>query len=84
MSNKPGRFLDQACYTVDQVEQWNDVLSVCPAEFVRASKSIPSFTTNAEYRVYPMTRSPQLEWEKFTGFKGEVPKEVAMVDGGAS
>ena len=60
---------------------WAFPLEVCPAQFVRASMSIPFFYHPYRVKDIPQGYDAEIAWFKSTGFKG-VPKEVVMVDGG--
>ncbi|MCH7525015.1 MAG: patatin-like phospholipase family protein [Bacteroidetes bacterium] len=62
---------------------WSNPNSVSPAKFVRASMSIPFFFEPFEVINLPNARNSEDEnWEKYAGYKGEVPSKVKFVDGG--
>lgn len=61
---------------------WKDYKSINPAEFVRASMSIPILFN--PYQVTDIIHGKDLreEWLKETGYAGNVPETVYFVDGG--
>lgn len=61
---------------------WHDPDSVNPADFVRATMSIPFFFF--PYRVKDIPQGPKAweNWKACTGYVGNTPKEVTFVDGG--
>jgi len=59
---------------------WDSINSVNPADFVRASMSIPVF-----FRTYkiPVQKYNEEIWKGHLSWNGEPPKEIEFVDGGA-
>lgn len=53
---------------------------VHPADFVRASMSIPLFFH--PYLVKGLPQNNLAQWEKMASYKGRLPEEVKLVDGG--
>jgi len=61
---------------------WPYPNEISPACFVRASMNIPFFYHPYRIREIPNGANAQQQWEKLTGYKGAIPKEVVFVDGG--
>ncbi|MEM9986811.1 MAG: hypothetical protein AAF804_17090, partial [Bacteroidota bacterium] len=61
---------------------YRDVASVNPAEFVRASMSVPFFFYPWIKRDIPQDESTQALWQKLTTYRGPHPEAVLFVDGG--
>lgn len=61
---------------------WTDPDQVNPADFVRATMSIPFFFF--PYRIKNIPQGPQAwqNWKSCTGYIGNTPSEVTFVDGG--
>jgi len=53
-----------------------------PAKFVRASMSIPYFFVPFQINDIPDGPEARKNWEELAGFKGALPKESFLVDGG--
>lgn len=62
---------------------WKDFMVVNPAEFVRASMSIPVFFEAAKVTNIP-GRDPQVQqcWREMLSYEEEIPEKALMVDGG--
>jgi NTE family protein len=56
--------------------------TVNPAEFVRASMSIPYFFSPMHVKNIPQGKEAKANWEEIVRFNGPVPKEVYFIDGG--
>jgi NTE family protein len=61
---------------------WSDPEGVNPAEFVRASMSIPFFFHPYRVKNIPKGEAQWKEWVKHTGYRGNIPDEVMFMDGG--
>ncbi len=63
---------------------YKDYLLTNPAEYVRASVSIPIFFAPFKIKDIPVSEdeTQQLKWQEIAKYKGPIPKEVYMVDGG--
>ena len=61
---------------------WQDLKSVPPAAFVRASMSIPFFFETYKIKVSPSLQTLQTTWKNHLNWEGAIPFEVEMVDGG--
>ncbi|BBM86597.1 patatin-like phospholipase family protein [Candidatus Uabimicrobium amorphum] len=61
---------------------WENPESVNPAEFVRASMSIPFFFHPYIVKNIPQGTEAISQWRKHALYKGAIPKEVYFVDGG--
>lgn len=62
---------------------WSDPMSVNPAEFVRASMSIPFFFEPFDLRNIPDAgTSNHPKWDKHAKYSGKIPSLVRFVDGG--
>lgn len=61
---------------------WRDPDAVNPAQYVRASMSIPYFFH--PYRVRRIPRGPEAvrRWRNMAGYTGMLPREAVFVDGG--
>ena len=62
---------------------WKNYKQVNPAEFVRASMSIPIFFETAKITNIP-ARDPDVirHWKEMLSYDGEIPEKAMMVDGG--
>ncbi len=62
---------------------WKDFHLVNPAEFVRASMSIPIFFEAAKVTNIP-SKDPLIKqcWREMLSYEGEIPEKALMVDGG--
>jgi NTE family protein len=60
---------------------WHDNL-FSPADFVRASMSIPFFFLPFKIENLPQGRNAQLRWKKLVNYRGAIPKTAYFVDGG--
>ncbi len=62
---------------------WKNYKKVNPAEFVRASMSIPIFFETAKISNIP-ARDPEVVrlWKEMLSYEGEIPDKAMMVDGG--
>ena len=62
---------------------WKNFETVNPAEFVRASMSIPIFFEAAKIDNMP-TNDPDVKkcWREMLSYEGEIPEKTLMVDGG--
>ena len=58
---------------------WNDIFSLSPAEFVRASMSIPIFFEPVKVKT---DKAKWVEWRNKVKFKGDLPDFIYFVDGG--
>ncbi|MBK9284878.1 MAG: patatin-like phospholipase family protein [Sphingobacteriaceae bacterium] len=61
---------------------WSEPENINPAEFVRATMSIPFFFFPYRVKSIPQGTIANEKWKKHTGFEGVIPTEVAFVDGG--
>ena len=61
---------------------WEKPGMVNPAEFVRASMSIPLFFEPYRLRSLPHDSLSAWRWEHLAGYTGPLPTEAAFVDGG--
>ena len=61
---------------------WNDPCNVSPAEFVRASMSIPLFFHPKRVADIPQGAAARAAWSEHARYEGCLPKEVLFVDGG--
>lgn len=61
---------------------WIDYDCLNPAEFVRASTSIPFFFTPYRVASVPQRKEAWTRWSHLAGYNGEVPDSVVFVDGG--
>jgi NTE family protein len=62
---------------------WKDVATVNPAEFARASMSIPFFFYPFERKNIPNGgSSSDEEWKKMASYNGDIPHNTKFVDGG--
>lgn len=61
---------------------WADTSTVNPADFVRASMSIPFFFHPFKVSNIPTGEDAWSKWDKHTGFRGNRPKDVYFIDGG--
>ena len=52
------------------------------SDFVRASMSIPLFFKPVTRRNLPNDAYVKRKWKRLTGYRGEIPKEAILVDGG--
>ena len=60
---------------------WQDPSSVNPAQFVRASMSIPLFFHPMRVMEIPQCDAAE-RWSEAAGYEGTLPEEVLFVDGG--
>ncbi|NOT75123.1 MAG: Patatin [Cyclobacteriaceae bacterium] len=62
---------------------WKDFLKVNPAEFVRASMSIPVFFQASRIKDIPSNDPEVIKcWKEMLSYEGEIPETAMMVDGG--
>ncbi|MBX3236742.1 MAG: patatin-like phospholipase family protein [Nitrospiraceae bacterium] len=61
---------------------WSDPDRVNPAEFVRASMSIPVLFHPFRVRSLPKGPSAERQWSTLAHYSGPIPDEVIFVDGG--
>ena len=61
---------------------WAETDKVNPAYYVRASMAIPYFFTPFIVRNIPHNDIAKENWDKLVSYKGQIPKEVHLVDGG--
>jgi NTE family protein len=61
---------------------WSNPESVNPADFVRASMSIPLFFEPFRVKDLPQTHTTRQDWTDDTGYKGEPPRHAVFLDGG--
>ena len=61
---------------------WSDPDHVNPSEFVRASMSIPIFFHPYRIKGIPQGAAQWELWNKLSGYAGNIPTEVLLVDGG--
>ena len=61
---------------------WQDPCNVSPAQFVRASMSIPLFFHPMRVTNIPQGDDAAEEWSEAAGYEGALPTEVLFVDGG--
>ena len=61
---------------------YKNILDVNPAEFVRASMSIPIFFAPFKIKNLPNGIHQKDKWVEMAGYKGKIPEEVLIVDGG--
>ena len=61
---------------------WEDWKQTNPADYVRASMSIPVFFYPFKVSNIPQGKTAWENWNKCTGYSGDVPKEVVFTDGG--
>jgi len=62
---------------------WNDTNSINPADFVRASMSVPYFFTPFKIKNIPNNnKNKDKNWIKYASYYGTIPNEVNLVDGG--
>lgn len=62
---------------------WSNVSNVKPAEFVRASMSIPFFFYPYEVKDIPRKGEKEVKaWEDLASYSGTIPESVKFVDGG--
>lgn len=61
---------------------WANRHDVNPADFVRASMSIPVFYETFKIAVSPAIENPASKWKDHINWDGYIPKQVQFVDGG--
>ncbi|MBK9284058.1 MAG: patatin-like phospholipase family protein [Sphingobacteriaceae bacterium] len=61
---------------------WSEPENVCPADFVRATMSIPFFFFPFRVKNIPQGAKAWENWKINTGYVGNTPSEVTFVDGG--
>jgi len=61
---------------------WQNPETISPAYFARASMSVPAFFYPLRLRDLPKGEQAKQRWIDFAGYRGEIPDEVIMVDGG--
>ncbi len=61
---------------------WKFPDEINPALFVRASMSVPYFFTPLQIQNIPQGEEATKNWEEQVKFRGKVPNEVYLVDGG--
>lgn len=61
---------------------WPDPENLNPAEFARASMSVPFFFWPLKGGPCPKGDAAQALWEKFASYTGPIPDHVQLVDGG--
>ncbi|MFZ4059112.1 MAG: patatin-like phospholipase family protein [Ferruginibacter sp.] len=62
---------------------WGTLEAVNPADFVRASMSIPAFFQTYVIPVNPSIKDASAKWKNHLNWNGAVPDAVKFVDGGA-
>jgi NTE family protein len=62
---------------------WSEKSKVNPADFVRASMSIPVFFETYCIKVSKDINKPEDKWKNHLNWTGKIPHEVKFVDGGA-
>lgn len=62
---------------------WDKKENVSPADFIRASMSIPVFFETYKIKVSDKIDKPADKWKAHINWKGKIPKQVRFVDGGA-
>src|SRR6185295_12003217 len=61
---------------------WSTPEQVNPAEYVRASMSIPFFFHPFKVKNIPNGKEAWALWKEKTGYEGNTPAEVTFIDGG--
>jgi NTE family protein len=61
---------------------WQNPEQVNPAAYIRASMSVPVFFTPYRIKNIPKGEKAMQKWFDYVQFVGEIPQEVAFVDGG--
>lgn len=61
---------------------WDDADQVHPADYVRASMSIPGFFHPMRVPISPKTEALMERWDETVRFTGPLPDEAVFVDGG--
>ncbi|MEX0966240.1 MAG: patatin-like phospholipase family protein [Bacteroidia bacterium] len=61
---------------------WADPEAVNPADFIRASMSIPLFFHPFRVKNIPTGPGQRDKWKEKSGFLGNIPEEVFFIDGG--
>jgi len=61
---------------------WKTPETVNPADFVRASMSVPFFFTPFKIKDIPKGPERWKKWNDTTGYAGDIPSEISFVDGG--
>jgi len=62
---------------------WEQPGSVCPADFVRASMSVPVFFYPFVVKNLPTGAETQQRWSQWANYHGPIPSEVFFADGGS-
>ncbi|MFN0035362.1 MAG: patatin-like phospholipase family protein [Saprospiraceae bacterium] len=62
---------------------WADPGSVCPADFVRASMSVPVFFYPFVAKNLPTGQEAQQRWSQLANYRGPIPPEAFFADGGS-
>lgn len=62
---------------------WDDPGLANPADFVRASMSVPIFFYPFVKENIPNTPEAQVHWDKMGNYRGPIPPKVYFVDGGS-
>lgn len=61
---------------------WNNPYEENPAQFARASMSVPFFFQPFKVKSIPKSKTLRAEWSEMAGYEGETPHKVSFVDGG--
>ncbi|MCS7004120.1 MAG: patatin-like phospholipase family protein [Cytophagales bacterium] len=61
---------------------WDNPDEVNPAYFARASMSVPVFFYPLRLNNLPRNEEAKQRWSELAGYRGEIPQEVVLVDGG--
>ncbi len=61
---------------------YKNLEKINPADFVRASMSVPLFFKPFELEDIPRGRDVQLRWKRIAKYLGEIPEKAIFVDGG--
>lgn len=61
---------------------WNEPEQVNPADYVRASMSIPFLFEPYEVNNLPKGHRAEQSWQEMASYKGPIPEKVQFVDGG--
>ncbi len=61
---------------------YEDIKRINPADFVRASMSVPLFFEPFVLENLPKGREVQLRWKRIAKYRGQIPEKAIFVDGG--
>ena len=61
---------------------WNNPIEENPAQFARASMSVPFFFQPFKVKNIPNSEALREEWSETAGYDGDTPQRVSFVDGG--